>query len=81
MSVMKAHCWGCPFDIGQEGTEMAYNLGCLPSTAEVATACRDAGQAWACHSTPKAVCCGYAEMFPDRVNLPLRIEEGVHSRA
>lgn len=76
--VMKSCCSGCPFDLGQEDTENAYNWGCLPSIAEVATVCRANDQAWACHSAPKAVCCGYAEEFPERVTLPLRVEAGVH---
>jgi hypothetical protein len=76
--VMKKCCSGCPYDFGTEATEMAYNLGCLPTVGEVRAACERDGQAWACHSAPQAVCCGYAEMFPERVGLPLRTEEGVH---
>ena len=76
--VMKKPCIGCPFDWGLPATEMAYNLGCLPSIHEVAVKCDQNGTTWACHSAPAAVCSGYAEMFPDRVTLPLQHEDGVH---
>lgn len=76
--VVKKPCIGCPFDYGHPATEMAYNLGCLPTTGEVHQGCEENGQTWACHSAPKAVCHGYAEMYPERNNLPLRVIEGVH---
>lgn len=57
---------------------MAYNLGCLPSVSEVHQDCLAEGKTWACHSAPSAVCAGYAEMFPDRNNLPLLLVDGVH---
>lgn len=78
-AVMKKCCGGCPFDYGQPATEMAYNLGCLPSTYEVAQQCEANGTAWACHSAPRAVCAGYAEEFQDRIALPLQHEDGVHT--
>lgn len=78
---MKTCCTGCPFDVGQEATEIAYNLGCLPSTHEVAVKCKQNGTTWACHSAPEVVCCGYAEEFPERNALPLEIVEGVHYSA
>lgn len=77
-AVMKAMCPGCPFNYGDEATEMAYNLGCLPSIAEVATLCAGNATAWACHSSPACVCGGYAETFPERVALPLQHQDGVH---
>lgn len=76
---MKKACHGCPFDVGMPATEMAYNLGCLPSIAEVTRDCQTAGKAWACHSAPRTVCAGYAEAFPERVGLPLLTIEGVHA--
>lgn len=73
--VRKGYCEGCPFDFGQPATEMAYNLGCLPSTGEVAALCGRNGTAWACHSEPNKVCCGHAA----RRNMPLQHMEGVHT--
>jgi hypothetical protein len=75
--VRKGYCEGCPFDIGRPATEMAYNLGCLPSTGEVAELCSRNGTAWACHSEPEKVCCGHAS----RRNMPLQHMEGVHASA
>lgn len=76
--IMKRMCAGCPFNIGDESTEMAYNLGCLPSVPEVRQLCDGRGTAWACHSSSRAVCAGFAEMFPQAIGRPLQHMEGVH---
>ncbi len=73
--VRKGYCEGCPFDFGKPATEIAYNLGCLPSTGEIEALCEPAGTAWACHSEPNKVCCGHAT----RRSLPLQHVAGVHA--
>lgn len=77
MTIRKGHCDGCPFDYGQPATEMAYNLGCLPSAGEVVEMCRANGTAWACHTEPDKVCCGHAVHH----GKPLQHVEGVHYSA
>jgi hypothetical protein len=79
MTIHKGHCYGCPFDYGQPGTEMAYNLGCLPSVSDIEQSTQETGKAWACHEDPSQVCCGYAGAHKDRVNLPLLTIDGVHA--
>lgn len=77
MAVRKGYCAGCPWDYGHPATEMAYNLGCLPSIAE---ATKHAGDgAWPCHSEPGKVCCGFAASNPDKINAELRPMGGVHA--
>ena len=76
--ITKKMCKGCPFNYGDPSTEMAYNLGCLPSTWEVSVLCRDNKTAWACHSAPNHVCAGFAEDHPTQTKLPLHHMEGVH---
>lgn len=76
--VKKSYCSGCPYDFSKEATEMAYNLGCLPTTGEISFACQVTGKSWACHSEPNKVCCGYAAHNPDRIELPLLNVEGIH---
>lgn len=78
-AVMKKMCPGCPFNVGDESTEMAYNLGCLPGMSEVNLLCRDHSTAWACHSAPMTVCAGFAEMSPASIGLPLQHMAGVHA--
>lgn len=78
MTIRKGYCPGCPFNMNDPLTHDAYNLGCLPSVAEVSNHCRDENKAWACHSEPGKVCCGYAAQEPKRVDLPLLHVEGVH---
>lgn len=73
--VRKGYCNGCPFNVGHPATEMAYNLGCLPSTGEIAALCERNNTAWACHSEPGKVCCGDAA----RRDKPLQHVDGVHS--
>jgi hypothetical protein len=53
-------------------------MGCLPSIGEATKACSESGQAWACHSEPTKVCCGFASENRDKIELPLRLERGVH---
>jgi len=77
--VRKGMCPGCPWNYGDEATETAYNLGCLPHISEATRAAEAAGGAWACHSEPNKVCCGYAAQEKGRINLPLYTEPGVHS--
>jgi len=77
--IRKGYCDGCPFNYGNPATEMAYNLGCLPSTHEVMRDSEAAGKAWACHSEPEKVCCGFAATAPDKVTLPLLHVDGVHA--
>jgi len=60
MTIRRGMCYGCPWDYGSEGTETAYNLGCLPSIAEATQLSKAAGKAWACHEDPDLMCCGYA---------------------
>ncbi len=76
--IRRGMCPGCPWNVGDPSTEMAYNLGCLPSIEEATEACSENGQAWACHSEPDLVCCGFASRNPDSVDLPLRIVPGIH---
>lgn len=72
--VHKGYSEGCPSDVGQPITEMAFNLGCLPGVAEVNVVCEGNNTAWACHSEPDKVCCGHAA----RRHLPLEIDPGIH---
>lgn len=72
--VRKGYCYGCPFDVGKEATEYAFNLGCLPGIGEVRDLCAKNGTSWACHSEPEKVCCGDAA----RRDKPLQYMEGVH---
>lgn len=74
VEVHKRYCVGCPFNVGDPMTEMGYNLGCLPGTAEINSLCNRLGSAWACHSEPDKVCCGHAE----RRDLPLQHMAGIH---
>jgi hypothetical protein len=80
MSVRKGMCPGCPWNIGDPSTEMAYNLGCLPGIGEATQAAKDAGKAWACHSEPDEVCCGYAGQEKTDIGLPLLHVAGIHSQ-
>lgn len=77
--IKKGYCEGCPYDYGSEATEMAYNLGCLPSTGEIGFGCEVTNKAWACHSEPDKVCCGYASRNPDKTDRELLHVEGIHS--
>jgi len=70
-TIHKGYCCGCPYDLGQEATEMAYNLGCLPSTWEIKQATSSRNMAWACHDDFSKVCCGYAVENPKEVNKKL----------
>lgn len=76
--IHKGYCAGCPFNYGDPATEMAWNLGCLPGSHEVLADCKAEGKAWACHSEPDEVCCGFAASAPDDVDKPLMLVEGVH---
>jgi len=76
---MKTMCEGCPFDIGKQGTEEAYNVGCLPSVGELEKDCKENNTAWACHSCSDRVCCGFAERNPTKVCLDLEHVEGIHN--
>ena len=69
--IRKGMCFGCPWNLGDESTEMAYNLGCLPSIGEATQMSKEAGKAWACHSEPEKMCCGYAAQEKGDINLPL----------
>ena len=79
MKIKKKYCEGCPYDYGHPATEMAYNLGCLPSIAEINAKVGD-GQALACHSEPGSMCCGWVsenkEKLPTVVSL--YTEQGTH---
>lgn len=75
--IRRGYCRGCPYDYGQPATELAYNLGCLPTPGEI----RDKvgpSLAWACHDEPDKVCCGYATTDHNATTKPLYIEAGVH---
>jgi hypothetical protein len=72
--VRRGYCDGCPYNFGHPATEMAYNLGCLPTTGEIEALCAELNTAWACHSEPRKVCCGHAK----RRALPLQHMRGVH---
>lgn len=74
--VRRRHCRACPFDVGKQWTEYAYNLGCLPGTGEIADLTEANGTAWACHFEPDKVCLGQA----DRCEKPLQYMEGVHPK-
>ena len=76
--IRKGYCYGCPYDYGSEGTEMAYNYGCLPTVADIHA--MTANTAWACHSEPEKVCCGFAAHETEKISLPLLHVEGVHAR-
>lgn len=77
--IRKGMCSGCPWNYGDPSTEMAYNLGCLPSIAEATQSAKSEGKAWACHSEPEKVCCGFAGQEKNMVDKPLYVEEGTHS--
>lgn len=77
MTIRKGYCYGCPFDYGAEATEMAYNLGCLPSANEASQLSKRAGQAWACHENPDLMCCGYAAENRQDHDKPL-YRDGTH---
>jgi len=74
--IKKGYCAGCPYDYGKPDTEMAFNLGCLPSIATINSHVADG--AWPCHSEPSKVCCGFAACNPAKVNRALRPMQGVH---
>lgn len=74
--IRKNYCEGCPYDYGQPATEMAYNLGCLPSIAEINSKTTD--KSWACHSNSNEVCCGFASFHKERIDMPLLLEKGIH---
>lgn len=78
--IKKGYCEGCPYDYGQEMTEYAYNMGCLPSTETIGFACHVTNKAWACHSEPEKVCCGYAARNKDNVDKKLLTVDGIHMR-
>lgn len=75
--IRKGMCYGCPFDYGAEATEMAYNLGCLPSANEATNLSKAAGKAWACHEEPSKLCCGYVAENKADIGLPL-YRDGTH---
>lgn len=77
--IHKGMCAGCPYDFGKPATDMAYNLGCLPSVGEIHQMCADDDKAWACHSDPTKVCCGYAAQNKDGIDLPLLVIPGTHA--
>lgn len=70
-------CDGCPYWIGNEATEMAYNLGCLPSQGEVSQFV-GTEHSWPCHSEPTKVCAGWNAENPERKDQPLKHMDGVH---
>lgn len=76
--IHRGHCEGCPYDWGQPATEMAYNLGCLPSVGELEAQCASEGKAWACHADPDKVCCGFAAANKGDISKPLLNIAGVH---
>ena len=75
--IRKGMCVGCPWDYGAEMTEQAYNWGCLPSTYEATQWSKSEGKAWACHSEPDKMCCGYAAENKSDHGKPLFVN-GVH---
>jgi len=75
--IRKGMCPGCPWNYGDEATEIAYNLGCLPSIGEATASCKESGKAWACHSEPDKLCCGYAAQEKDDIGKPL-YRDGIH---
>ncbi|AGH31438.1 hypothetical protein LOKG_00001 [Loktanella phage pCB2051-A] len=77
--IRKGMCEGCPWDYGNPATEMAYNLGCLPSIAEATQKSKAADKSWACHSDCEKICCGFAGQEKD-VSQDLYLEDGVHSK-
>ena len=74
--IRKGFCKGCPYDYGQPETEMAYNLGCLPTTGEIIKHVGDG--AWPCHEDPDKVCCGFASQHKDKIHGPLCLMDDVH---
>jgi hypothetical protein len=76
--IHKGHCSGCPYDFGQSATEMAYNLGCLPSVGELETQCSAEDKAWACHDRPEQVCCGFAASRKNSIGKDLLTVPGIH---
>ena len=79
--IRKGMCPGCPWNYGDPATEAAYNLGCLPSIAAATQAAKEEGKAWACHSEPDKVCCGYAAQEHEDHTIPLLLLPGVHVSA
>ena len=77
--IRKGHCSGCPYDYGQQATEMAYNLGCLPSVGELEAQCSAENKAWACHDAPEQVCCGFAASRKADIGKVLLNVPGIHS--
>ncbi len=71
--IRKGMCHGCPWNYGDEATEMAFNLGCLPSAREATELAESHGKAWACHSDPHKLCCGYAANNKDKIGLELYV--------
>lgn len=75
VEIRQGMCSGCPWNIGEEWTERAFNLGCLPSTGEAIALARREGKAWACHSEPDKICCGYAAYVDPNRNVELYRDE------
>jgi hypothetical protein len=75
--IRKGYCPGCPYNFGEQTTEMAFNLGCLPGIGEIAEHVGDG--AWPCHAEPEKVCCGFAAHCPEQITRTLRSMAGVHS--
>ena len=77
MTIRKGMCPGCPWNYGDPSTEMAYNLGCLPSIHEATKWSKEQDKSWACHSEPDKVCCGFAAQEKD-FPKNLLIIRGIH---
>ena len=67
-------CPACPFDIS-EYSEMAQNLGCLPSPESIRALMSKNHSNWSCHEDNDKLCAGYVAYCKDNnlmyKNLPL----------
>ena len=57
-------CLSCPFNLTEE-SEMAYNLGCLPTPQDLLTIKRDSDDNWECHEGTGKICAGFVAACRD----------------
>lgn len=57
-------CLGCPFNETEE-SQMAYNLGCLPTPSEIIRIKQDYNFNWECHEGTGKICAGFVAVCKD----------------
>lgn len=66
-------CSGCPFNYGNPTSEVAQNLGCLPTPWEIMDIKRNSNKNWSCHEDETKLCPGFIERAKE---LKLNYKEG-----